>query len=99
MSTADAIMPRVDAEPPLVAGGHDYASITETVCKITERPTTPRAWYIAFAIASSLTLMLFGLTGYLIATGVGVWGNNARCFGRGPSPISFSGSALVTPEH
>ena len=80
MSTADAIMPRVDSDPPLVTGGHDYASITETICKITERPTTPRAWYVAFAIASSLTLMLFGLTGYLIATGVGVWGNNSPVF-------------------
>ncbi len=59
---------------------HDYGSITETVCRIAERPRPPRAWYIAFAVSSSATLMLFGLIGYLIATGVGVWGNNAPVF-------------------
>ena len=56
-------------EVPLVDGNHDYASITEQVCKITERATTPRAWYVAFAISSSLTLVLFALIGYLIETG------------------------------
>ncbi|MEM8680262.1 MAG: hydrogenase, partial [Planctomycetota bacterium] len=65
---------------PLVEGDHDYASITETVCRITEREKTPRAWTIAFAVASSLTVMLFALIGYLIATGVGVWGNNSPVF-------------------
>lgn len=66
--------------PLLVTGKHDYASLTDTVCRITESRRPPRAWYIAFAISSSLTLMFFGLIGYLIATGVGVWGNNAPVF-------------------
>jgi molybdopterin-containing oxidoreductase family membrane subunit len=59
---------------PLVVGGHDAHFITERVCGIVEMETTPRAWWIAFAISSSLTLMLFGLVGYLVTTGVGVWG-------------------------
>ena len=67
-------------DEPLIAGDHDYASVTETVCRITERETTPHAWYIAFGIASSFTLLFFGLIGYLIATGVGVWGNNSPVF-------------------
>jgi Ni/Fe-hydrogenase subunit HybB-like protein len=66
--------------PPLVDGEPTLSSITDTVCSIVERPQTPRAWYIAFAISSSLTLMLFGLIAYLIATGVGVWGNNSPVF-------------------
>ncbi|NLS95452.1 MAG: polysulfide reductase NrfD [Planctomycetaceae bacterium] len=65
---------------PLVAGKQDYASITETVCRIAERDKTPRAWYVAFAVSASLTGMLFLLIGYLFITGVGVWGNNSPVF-------------------
>lgn len=65
---------------PLVDGQQSLSSITETVCRIVERPQTPRAWYIAFAVSSSLTLMLFGLIVYLISEGVGVWGNNSPVF-------------------
>lgn len=61
---------------PLVTGGHDYAAVTEIVSSMAERPRPPLGWYIAFAISSSLTLMLFVLIGYLIGTGIGVWGNN-----------------------
>jgi len=63
--------------PPLVTGEASLGSITEQVASLAERPHPPRAWTIAFAISSSLTVMLFGLIGYLIATGVGVWGNNS----------------------
>ena len=59
---------------------HDYTTLTDSVCAVTERPRPPRAWYIAISVSSSLTLMLFGLVGYLIATGVGVWGNNSPVF-------------------
>ncbi len=65
---------------PLVNGQQDYASITETVCSIAEKPKTPLAWYVAFAVSSSFTGMLFLLIGYLLITGVGVWGNNSPAF-------------------
>ena len=63
---------------PLVTGGLDFTGVTETVCRTTERPVreTPRAWYIAFAISSLLTLLLFAMIGYLFFIGVGVWGVN-----------------------
>lgn len=66
--------------PTLVTGGHDYASLTDAVCQVTERPKTPMGWYIGFGISSSLTVIFFGLIGYLIIKGVGVWGNNAPVF-------------------
>lgn len=66
-----------DVRPPLMSGKNTLGSITEQVASLAERQKPPRAWYIAFAISSSLTVMLFGLIGYLIVTGVGVWGNNA----------------------
>ncbi len=65
---------------PLVLGNQTNSTVTERVCQIAEAPAPPRAWYVAFAISSSLTLMLFGLVGYLLTTGVGVWGNNAPVF-------------------
>jgi Ni/Fe-hydrogenase subunit HybB-like protein len=65
---------------PLVLGDQDYASLTDTVCKIPERQWPSMAWFICFGISSSLTIMLFGLIGHLIFTGVGVWGNNHPVF-------------------
>ncbi len=65
--------PRV--RQPLVLGGLDFNGVTETVASINERKT-PLAWYIAFAFSLGL-LSLLGITiGYLVTTGVGVWGNN-----------------------
>ena len=63
--------------PPLMTGDNSLGSITEQVCSLAERPKPPRAWTIAFSVSSSLTVMLFALIGYLIVTGVGVWGNNS----------------------
>jgi Ni/Fe-hydrogenase subunit HybB-like protein len=59
---------------PLVLGGRDIASVTETVCGIVERPRTPPAWWLAFAIAVSLAGLLLAMIAYLIGRGIGVWG-------------------------
>ncbi len=61
---------------PLVLGGHDLGTVTDAVCDVTERPRPPRAWYIAFAISVSVLAMFGALIGYLVLTGIGVWGNN-----------------------
>ncbi len=66
--------PRV--KPVLVTGGKSFSDITETVCGITEAPKPTRAWWIAFGIASLLTLNLLLMLGYLVVTGIGVWGVN-----------------------
>jgi molybdopterin-containing oxidoreductase family membrane subunit len=58
----------------LVVGDNDFHSVTEKVCGIVEARETPKMWWVAFAISSSLTLMLFAMIGYLITTGIGVWG-------------------------
>jgi Ni/Fe-hydrogenase subunit HybB-like protein len=65
---------------PLLLGGQDYASVTDKICGIAERRTTPRAWYIAFFFSASLALMFFGLIGLVIVSGVGEWGNNSPVF-------------------
>ncbi len=81
MSTA--VIPNRDnttADPskraPLILGEQSLGAVTEAVCRVTEAPQTPRAWYIAFGISVSLTLMLISMIVYLIVTGIGVWGVN-----------------------
>ncbi len=66
--------------PPLVDPSVDYHGVTETISRIAERPKPPRAWYVAFGISVTLLAILFGLIVYLIATGVGIWGNNHPVF-------------------
>jgi molybdopterin-containing oxidoreductase family membrane subunit len=61
---------------PLILG-HDFTSVTDTVCEIAERPSPTRAWYIAFGISSALTGLLLAMIVYLIGVGIGVWGVNA----------------------
>ena len=61
---------------PLVLGGQDFAAVTERVCRVTERRRPPLGWYVAFTLAVSWTVVFIVLIGYLIATGIGVWGNN-----------------------
>ena len=82
--TAQAPDPNMTQDPTqrarLVLGPVSCASITETVCGIAQRRRPPLAWYVAFAISVAATVMLFGAIGYLIATGVGVWGNNSPAF-------------------
>lgn len=56
-------------------GDNVFARITDNVARIAEAPKPPRAWYIAFAISSTLLVMFVSNIGYLIYTGIGVWGN------------------------
>jgi len=63
--------------PPLLDGDDTYSALTERVCGISEQPVleTPKAWFVAFAISLSILGMLGVVIGYLVITGVGVWGN------------------------
>jgi Ni/Fe-hydrogenase subunit HybB-like protein len=63
-------------ESALVLGRPSLAEVTRTVAGIVER-RTPRAWWAAFALTGSLTLVLLAMLGYLVTTGIGVWGNNS----------------------
>lgn len=71
-----AIDPRMELNPPLVQGGMNYADVTEKISSIVEGKP-PKQWYIAMGVAVPLLLLLFGCLGYLVATGIGVWGNNS----------------------
>jgi molybdopterin-containing oxidoreductase family membrane subunit len=71
-----ALDPRVELNPPLIEGGATYADITEKVSIITEQ-APPKQWYWALGVSIPLALMLFASLGYLVAKGIGVWGNNS----------------------
>jgi molybdopterin-containing oxidoreductase family membrane subunit len=60
----------------LILGNNDFTTITRTVADIVLERKTPRAWYLAFAFTAGLTGVMFLMIGYLIVTGVGVWGVN-----------------------
>jgi molybdopterin-containing oxidoreductase family membrane subunit len=70
-----AIDPSVELNPPLVQGGMTYADVSEKISAITENKP-PKQWYYLITLSSLMTLMLFGCLGYLVMTGIGVWGNN-----------------------
>jgi Ni/Fe-hydrogenase subunit HybB-like protein len=61
---------------PYVQGNTDFGTVTDTVCRIIERPTPPKAWYIAFGVSVSFMGVLGLMLAYLVSEGVGVWGNN-----------------------
>jgi molybdopterin-containing oxidoreductase family membrane subunit len=70
-----AIDPRMELNPPLVTSGATYAEVTDQISALTENKP-PKQWYYAMGVA----LPLLGLLGfclfYLVANGIGVWGNN-----------------------
>ncbi|TWT78194.1 Polysulfide reductase, NrfD [Posidoniimonas polymericola] len=88
MATADFAFGNPDispteewVEPHLVQGENTtYDSITETVCSIAENPRPPIAWFVSFFIAANVAGMFGALIGWLLITGVGVWGNNNPVF-------------------
>ncbi|NDC82370.1 hydrogenase [bacterium] len=59
----------------LVEGGHDFKSVSDTVCRPVETKA-PKWWMISFGIAVSLLLLILSMLGKLVWSGVGVWGLN-----------------------
>ena len=60
---------------PLLLNNPTFGTLSADVSQITEKKT-PLPWYILFSMAVSFALLLFGMLGYLIFEGVGVWGVN-----------------------
>jgi molybdopterin-containing oxidoreductase family membrane subunit len=63
-------------ERHLAKPGTSFHDVTEIVSRVTENKA-PRGWWILFALAASTTGMLGATIGYLVWTGIGIWGNNA----------------------
>jgi molybdopterin-containing oxidoreductase family membrane subunit len=61
--------------PPLVAGGHDFHSVTETICGVVEKPINIK-WLLSIGFAATFLAMLGASIGYLFWEGTGIWGLN-----------------------
>ncbi len=61
--------------PPLVLGHTSFDTVTAQVARVAETPRPPLAWYVTMAISLGLLSLLGAMIAYLVATGVGVWGN------------------------
>ncbi|MBU1320516.1 MAG: polysulfide reductase NrfD [candidate division Zixibacteria bacterium] len=60
-------------EPPLIAGNQTFHSVTDRISRIAEAKTPPW-WFLVFGATTSVMLIFFGLIGYLISEGIGIWG-------------------------
>ena len=74
MDASAAAAKRIE-RAPLVTNNRSMAWISDHVATCTER-RAPVWWWIAFMISSSLATVSVLCVGYLISTGVGVWGLN-----------------------
>ena len=61
---------------PVLAPGHTYKSITDKLTGIVLTKHTPLVWFPITAIAFSLLMCLQVALVWLIANGIGIWGNN-----------------------
>ncbi|MCP9495976.1 MAG: polysulfide reductase NrfD [Pyrinomonadaceae bacterium MAG19_C2-C3] len=66
----------LDGYPPVIAPGHSFASVTDKIASLALRKRTPIGWLFAFFIAGSILQLLVLSIAYLLAVGVGVFGNN-----------------------
>jgi Ni/Fe-hydrogenase subunit HybB-like protein len=61
---------------PVINPGHTFTSVTEKISSIVLRKDTPFGWVVGFAISfMCLQVLMLSLT-WLLAKGIGVWGNN-----------------------
>jgi Ni/Fe-hydrogenase subunit HybB-like protein len=62
--------------PPMIAPGHDFETVTETIAQIPLAKRTPLGWIVGFLIGLALFAGLNLALGYLFLRGIGIWGNN-----------------------
>jgi molybdopterin-containing oxidoreductase family membrane subunit len=61
-------------DPPVIAPGHTFASVTEKVMRTVLTPHTPLGWIFGVLVAFGIVQVLMIAAGYLFWKGVGIWG-------------------------
>ena len=64
------------SEPLVLAPGHTFASVTDQISAIVFTRGASRGWWLSFAAALALVMLLMVSITYLIARGTGIWGIN-----------------------
>src|SRR5499426_657979 len=62
--------------PPVIVPGHTFKSVTDTISHVVLSKRTPLGWFLGFAVAFGLLMVLNMTIGNLLLTGIGIWGNN-----------------------
>ncbi|MEA2625933.1 MAG: hypothetical protein QOD06_1978, partial [Candidatus Binatota bacterium] len=62
--------------PPVIEPGHSFGSVTDHISSLVLAERLPRWWFVGFAFAFSLVMLLFYALGYLVLVGIGIWGVN-----------------------
>src|SRR5258706_7944404 len=62
--------------PAMVEGDHTFASVSDKIGDVTLKKRTPFHWFIGFAVAFMVAQLLLFTTMWLLANGIGIWGNN-----------------------
>src|SRR6187397_2940075 len=62
--------------PAVIAPGHSFESVTESISHIVLSKRTPIGWFFGFAIAFMRLMVLNVTIAKLLKTGIGIWGNN-----------------------
>ena len=74
--TDAATMALLSRTPPVIAPGHNFESVTDTIAHAVLSKRTPIGWFFGFAIAFVLLMVLNMTIVKLLLTGIGIWGNN-----------------------
>src|SRR5215210_4223166 len=73
----ESVASETTISPPSVIGpGQTFGTVTDKIANIALTRRTPKGWFIGAAISFALAMMLFYTIGYLVLTGIGIWGNN-----------------------
>jgi Ni/Fe-hydrogenase subunit HybB-like protein len=62
--------------PPMVEGDHTFGTVSDKISDPTLKKRTPAFWFIGFGIAFMTAQLLLMSVVYLLAKGMGVFGNN-----------------------
>jgi molybdopterin-containing oxidoreductase family membrane subunit len=62
--------------PAVIAPGHTFESVTDSIGHLVLSKRTPIGWFFGFAIAFALLMVLNVTIAKLLLTGIGIWGNN-----------------------
>jgi molybdopterin-containing oxidoreductase family membrane subunit len=77
-----------DEGPALLGPGHTFATVTDKISAIVLTRGAPRGWWLGFAAAFLIVMMMIYSIIYLVAVGVGIWGVNVP-IGWGFAIINF----------
>jgi Ni/Fe-hydrogenase subunit HybB-like protein len=61
---------------PVIAPGHSFRSINDKLVSIVLTRNTPLVWFVVTGIAFMFMMGLTVAIAYLLAKGIGIWGNN-----------------------